>query len=154
MLTVWNALELRRKIIVVAATLGVFAAVFGLTRIAAAPSMSLLYAGLEGPQAGEMITALDQRGQRYEVRGDAIYVESSARDETRMALAAQGMPANSSSGYELLDGLTGFGTTAQMFDAAYWRAPSWPAPIFAWRACTSRRAARRHFAGINSRRPR
>ncbi len=122
LLTVWNALELRRKIIVVAATLGVFAAVFGLTRIAAAPSMSLLYAGLEGPQAGEMIAALDQRGQRYEVRGDAIYVESSARDETRMALAAQGMPANSSSGYELLDGLTGFGTTAQMFDAAYWRA--------------------------------
>ena len=100
LLTVWNALELRRKIIVVAATLGVFAAVFGLTRIAAAPSMSLLYAGLEGPQAGEMIAALDQRGQRYEVRGDAIYVESSARDETRMALAAQGMPANSSSGYE------------------------------------------------------
>ena len=31
-------------------------------------------------------------------------------------------PANSGSGYELLDSLTGFGTTSQMFDAAYWRA--------------------------------
>ncbi|MCL4676346.1 MAG: flagellar M-ring protein FliF, partial [Pararhodobacter sp.] len=122
LLSVWNALELRRKIIVIAATAGVFLAVLVLTRIATAPGMSLLYAGLEGAQAGDVITALDQRGLRYEVRGDAIYVETSARDETRMSLAAQGLPANSSSGYELLDGLTGFGTTAQMFDAAYWRA--------------------------------
>ena len=56
------------------------------------------------------------------MRGDAIYVATAMRDETRMALAAQGLPASSSTGYELLDGLTGFGTTAQMFDAAYWRA--------------------------------
>jgi flagellar M-ring protein FliF len=39
-----------------------------------------------------------------------------------MTLASDGLPANSSSGYELLDSLTGFGTTSQMFDAAYWRA--------------------------------
>lgn len=122
MLSVWNALELRRKIIVVAATVGVFLAVIVLTRIATTPGMSLLYAGLDGSSAGDVVATLDQRGQRYEVRGDAIYVESTLRDETRMALAAQGLPASTSSGYELLDGLTGFGTTAQMFDAAYWRA--------------------------------
>lgn len=122
MLSVWNALELRRKIIVVAATMGVFLAVIVLTRIATSPGMSLLYSGLEGASAGEVVAALDQRGLQYEVRGDAIFVESTARDETRMALAAQGLPASTSSGYELLDGLTGFGTTAQMFDAAYWRA--------------------------------
>lgn len=101
---------------------GVFAAVLMLARIATAPSMTLLYAGLEGAQAGEVIQALDQRGLVYEVRGDAIYVETTARDETRMSLAAQGLPANSATGYELLDGLSGFGTTSQMFDAAYWRA--------------------------------
>ena len=39
-----------------------------------------------------------------------------------MVLAGQGLPANSGTGYELLDGLSGFGTTSQMFDAAYWRA--------------------------------
>ena len=44
------------------------------------------------------------------------------RDSLRMTLAAEGLPANSGAGYELLDGLSGFGTTAQMFDAAYWRA--------------------------------
>lgn len=107
---------------VAGATLAVFVAVLMLARIAASPGMSLLYGGLEGAQAGEVIQALDQRGVRYEVRGDAIYVESRVRDETRMSMAAQGLPANSSTGYELLDGLTGFGTTSQMFDAAYWRA--------------------------------
>jgi flagellar M-ring protein FliF len=39
-----------------------------------------------------------------------------------MTLAGEGLPANGAAGYELLDGLSGFGTTSQMFDAAYWRA--------------------------------
>lgn len=120
--SVWNALDPRRRIIAVVATLGVFAAILGLARMATAPGMALLYAGLEGARAGEVIQALEQRGIAYEVRGDAIYVQAPARDETRMSLAAQGLPAQSAGGYELLDGLTGFGTTAQMFDAAYWRA--------------------------------
>lgn len=120
--SVWEALNWPRRMMALGAAAGVFAAVLGLARLAATPSMSLLYAGLEGPQAGQVIQALDQRGLRYEVRGDAIYVEQTARDETRMAMAAQGLPANSAAGYELLDELTGFGTTSQMFDAAYWRA--------------------------------
>jgi flagellar M-ring protein FliF len=120
--SVWDALDGPRRILALGAATGVFVAVLAMARMAAAPSMSLLYAGLEGPQAGQVIQALDQRGLRYEVRGDAIFVESPARDETRMAMAALGLPANSAAGYELLDGLTGFGTTSQMFDAAYWRA--------------------------------
>jgi len=121
-MSVWNALDLRRRVIVVGATVAVFLAVLGLARMASAPTMSLLYAGLESGPAGEVIQALDQRNIRYEVRGDAIFVDQRQRDETRMSLAAQGLPANSSSGYEILDGLSGFGTTSQMFDAAYWRA--------------------------------
>ena len=39
-----------------------------------------------------------------------------------MALAAKGLPAGGPAGYEILDTLSGFGTTSQMFDAAYWRA--------------------------------
>ncbi len=121
-LSVWNSLDLRRRVVVAGATIVVFLAVLGLARMAAAPSMTLLYAGLESGPAGEVIQALDQRNIRYEVRGDAIYVDARLRDETRMSLAAQGLPTNSTSGYELLDGLSGFGTTSQMFDAAYWRA--------------------------------
>ena len=120
--TVWMALEPRRRLAVAGATLAVFVAVLMLARLATQPGMALLYGGLEGARAGEVIQVLDQRGIRYEVRGDAIYIDERMRDETRMSMAAQGLPASSSTGYELLDGLTGFGTTSQMFDAAYWRA--------------------------------
>ncbi|HHC29587.1 MAG TPA: flagellar M-ring protein FliF [Rhodobacterales bacterium] len=122
LLAVWNALDMRKRLIVVAATVAMFAAVLGLARVAAQPSMSLLYAGLEPGAAGEVMTALEARGVTSQVRGDAIYVETTRRDELRMTLAAEGLPSNSAKGYELLDTLSGFGTTSQMFDAAYWRA--------------------------------
>ena len=119
---VWANLDLRKRIIVIGATLAVFAAVLGLARMAAQPSMSLLYAGLEPGPAGEVIEALEARGVMMEVRGGAIHVPATERDALRMTLAAEGLPSNSAKGYELLDGLSGFGTTSQMFDAAYWRA--------------------------------
>jgi flagellar M-ring protein FliF len=120
--TVWKALGARRQVIVVLATVAMFAAVLALAKFAARPSMALLYSGLDGKQSGEVLGALDQSGAAYEVRGSAIYVDAVRRDELRMSLAAEGLPANSGSGYELLDSLSGFGTTSQMFDAAYQRA--------------------------------
>lgn len=122
LIAVWQALDPRKRLIVAGATLAMFAAVMALSNLASKPSMALLYAGLEGSRAGEVITALDQRAVTYEVRGDSIYVPASERDQLRMTLAAEGLPANGGAGYELLDSLSGFGTTSQMFDAAYWRA--------------------------------
>ena len=122
LLNVWMGLDIRRQITVVAATVAVFLAVLAMSRIATAPSMTLLYAGLENGAAGDVVRALEQRGIPFEVRGDSIFVDSLNRDELRMTLASEGLPANSTSGYELLDSLSGFGTTSQMFDAAYWRA--------------------------------
>ena len=121
-MTVWNGLSLQKKLIAAVATLGMFATVLMLGRMATAPSMSLLYAGLESGSAGEIVRVLEQGGTPYEIRGDSIFVPSTARDELRLTLASEGLPANSTKGYELLDSLTGFGTTSQMFDAAYWRA--------------------------------
>jgi len=120
--TLWTALDPRKRIVIVLATLAVFAAVIGLSRLAATPSLTLLYAGLESGPAGEVVRALEQRGVTYDVRGGAIFVDSAQRDTLRMTLASEGLPSNSSQGYELLDSLSGFGTTSQMFDAAYWRA--------------------------------
>ena len=122
LLNLWSSFDLRRKIVLLGASIGVFVAVLGLARIATAPNMSLLYSGLENGQAGEVVRVLEQRNAMYEVRGDSIYVDGSTRDELRMTLASEGLPANSTRGYELLDSLSGFGTTSQMFDAAYWRA--------------------------------
>lgn len=121
-ISVWSALTLQRRIVVIVATVAMFGAVLALGRMASAPNMDLLYSGLDGTAAGEVVTALESRSVPYEVRGNSIYVESSQRDQLRMVLAAEGLPANGSQGYELLDSLSGFGTTSQMFDAAYWRA--------------------------------
>lgn len=122
LLTFWNALDNRRRLMLAVGLAAALVTVLAVARMVATPSMALLYAGLEGAPAGEVLQALEQRGIRHEVRGDSIWVDAGLRDETRMSLAAQGLPANTASGYELLDGLSGFGTTSQMFDAAYWRA--------------------------------
>ena len=122
LLNVWMGLDIRRQITVVVATVAMFLAVLAMSRIVSAPSMTLLYAGLENGAAGDVVRSLEQRGVPFEVRGGSIFVQASDRDQLRMTLASEGLPANSSRGYELLDSLTGFGTTSQMFDAAYWRA--------------------------------
>lgn len=122
LITVWQSLSPIRRVIVIGSTLAVFAAILGLSSLANKTTMSLLYAGLEGAQAAEVVSALEQRGAQYEVRGDSIFVEAPRRDELRMMLAGEGLPASGGTGYELLDSLSGFGTTSQMFDAAYWRA--------------------------------
>lgn len=121
-LTAWTGLDVRRQIIVVIATVAMFFGVIAMSRMASAPTMTLLYSGLENGAAGDVVRALEQRGAVFEVRGGAIFVDANQRDELRMTLASEGLPANSNRGYELLDSLTGFGTTSQMFDAAYWRA--------------------------------
>lgn len=118
----WANLEPRKRIIIAATGIAMFAAILGLARITATPNLSLLYAGLEANAAGEVIQALEQQGIAHDVRGGAIFVDTSVRDSIRLKLASEGLPMNSAQGYELLDSLTGFGTTSQMFDAAYWRA--------------------------------
>lgn len=122
LISIWAGLGLRRRLFVAGATLAVFLAVLSLARMTGGPQMVLLYAGLDGRAAGEVVAALDTRGVEYSVRGDSIYVDVNQRDALRMALAGEGLPSAGGAGYELLDSLSGFGTTSQMFDAAYWRA--------------------------------
>ena len=120
--SVWAGLDLRKRVTVVIATLAMFATVYFMAQLASKPRMALLYAGLDPLSAGEVVTALEARGAVVDIRGSAIYVDAVQRDALRLALAGEGLPQNGAQGYELLDNLSGFGTTAQMFDAAYWRA--------------------------------
>lgn len=121
-LSFWSSLDMRRRVVAGVAAIAMFAAVLAVARMAASPPMALLYAGLEPAAAGEVVATLDRRGTPFEVRGDSIWVPSDQRDPLRMALAGEGLPQTGGAGYELLDQLSGFGTTAQMFDAAYLRA--------------------------------
>ncbi|MBC9246765.1 flagellar M-ring protein FliF [Paracoccus sp. 11-3] len=118
----WRERSSQQKAILIGAFLAAFLAIFSFAWLANRPNMSMIYGGLDGAQAGEVVAGLERSGAVYEVRGDTIWVEASQRDRLRMELAAEGLPAAGSAGYELLDGMSGFGTTSQMFDAAYWRA--------------------------------
>ena len=120
--TFWKRQDKRRLGILAVATIAAFLSVLFLTRLATAPRMELLFARLEPSAAAEVIASLDASGTPYEVRGNSIYVADELRDGLRMRLAGEGLPRMDGSGYELLDNLSGFGTTSQMFDAAYWRA--------------------------------
>lgn len=122
MLGVWAGLDLRRRAVLVVAAVLTFAAVLSLAQIATRPALALLYSGLDPATAGEVVGQLEEMQVPSEIRGDAIYVSEDARDRVRLALARLGLPRQGQAGYELLDGLSGFSTTSDMFDAAYWRA--------------------------------
>ena len=51
---VWTGLDLRRQIIVVIATGAVFFGILAMSRMATAPSMTLLYSGLESGAARDV----------------------------------------------------------------------------------------------------
>ena len=119
---VWQNLTSMRKMVVVSATVAIFLAILGMSRFVAQPRMTLLYSGLDPAAAGEVIQSLQQKGVPFDVEGTSLFVSANARDQLRLTLASEGLPASSGQGYELLDSLTGFGTTSQMFDAAYLRA--------------------------------
>lgn len=118
----WKALDARRRVIFAGALAAALAAMLALGQMATTPGMSLLYSGLDAATAGEVVGALDQMQVPSDVRGDAIYVPADARDRVRLALARDGIPRQGQAGYELLDGISGFSATTDMFDAAFWRA--------------------------------
>lgn len=122
LLEIWNGLDGRRRGLLIGGLAALAVVLVILTRVAAQPSYALLYSGLDPAAAGEVVEAISARGVAHRIEGDQILVDMSQRDALRMALAGEGLPANGPQGYELLDSLSGFGTTSQMFDAAYWRA--------------------------------
>lgn len=149
LLEMWNGLDGRRRGLLVGGVAALVVILVILTRIASQPSYQLLYSGLDPAAAGEVVDALAARGVAHRIDADQIFVDATRRDELRMALAGEGLPANGPQGYELLDSLSGFGTTSQMFDAAYWRAKEGELSRTIL-ASPSIRAARVHIANPSS----
>lgn len=147
----WRALDTRKRLIVLAAGALSLVAVLALAQIATRPAMALLYSGLDPATAGEVVGRLEQMAVPSDVRGDAIYVPEGERDRVRLALAREGLPRQGQAGYELLDGLSGFSSTSDMFNAAFWRAKEGELARTILSA-PGVRAARVHIA-VPSRRP-
>lgn len=121
-LTTLKNLSMRQKIIAGAATAGVIILCALMVMISGREKMALLFSGLDSTAAGEIAMQLDGMSVPYTVSGSAIMVPENQRDRLRIEMARIGLPADTGSGYELLDSLNGFSTTSDMFDAAYWRA--------------------------------
>ena len=118
----WAGLDGVRRGVLIGGLAALVAVAVILGRFATEPADALLFSGLEAGAAGEVMAALDGQGVSYSVQGSAIYVPEDERDALRLMLAGEGLPTGGAAGYELLDGLSGFGTTSQMFDAALVRA--------------------------------
>ena len=122
LLDYWTARSASQRVTLIAAFALTFLAVAGFAWASNRTDMALLYGGLDGAQSGAIMEEVEKSGVPYQVRGDSIWVDAARRDQLRMTLAGLGLPNAGGAGYEILDGMSGFGTTSQMFDAAYWRA--------------------------------
>jgi flagellar M-ring protein FliF len=79
-----------------------------------APSLTMLYAGLDNSDLTEIAAKLDNTNIAYRISEDGKQISVPARDvaRTRLLLAAEGLPRQGSVGYEIFDQKQGFGVTS------------------------------------------
>lgn len=76
------------------------------------PGLALLYGGLSAQEASRITDYLSSQNISFETKGDgSVYVPSDQVGQLRLQVAGQGMVGGSSSGYELFDNQSSFGTT-------------------------------------------
>lgn len=107
--------------LVAAALLGFFA-YLGM-KMSAEP-MALLFADIAPEDAAKMTGALDAMKINYQLKGDGttILVPESSVLKLRMALAAKGLPAGGTVGYEIFDNADALGTTSFLQNINHLRA--------------------------------
>lgn len=118
----WTGRSRQQRVAIIAGFVFGIIAVVALIAAAGRTEMALLYSGLDDMQSAPVVAHLETDGTEYQIRNGSIWVAEPERDRLRMELAAQNLPQMSGAGYEILDDMSGFSTTSQMFDAAYWRA--------------------------------
>lgn len=111
-LTVWQALDIRKRIAVVAVSVAVLIGLLSLAVFTGKDDYVPLYTGLTTADAYEVIDRLKSEGLSYRLadEGQTILVPSTQKHELRLQLASEGIPQGGSSGFELFDS-QGFGVT-------------------------------------------
>ena len=101
-----RALDQRQKIAAGVALALVIALVVSMLSWNRAPEYSVLFSNLEERDGGQIIAALQQQNVPYRMSpsGTAILVPSAQVHETRLRLAAEGLPRGGLAGFELMDG--------------------------------------------------
>jgi flagellar M-ring protein FliF len=108
--------------VIVIGVAGIVLAAFAFMRWTSA-SLSPLYTGLSSEDAAAVVQQLDSSGVAYELQdgGATILVPQDKVYATRLAMSAQGLPANTNDGYSLLD-QQGITTSEFMQNVTYQRA--------------------------------
>jgi len=101
-----NALSQRQKLAAAAAIALAIALVVGVLLWNRAPDYAVLFSNLDERDGGQIITALQQQNVPYRMsaNGSAILVPQAQVHETRLRLAAEGLPKGGLAGFELMDG--------------------------------------------------
>ncbi len=87
------------------------------------PTFSLLYSNLSEKDSSGVIEALDKSKIPYQVSGQgSVLVPADKVHDTRIKLAAQGLPRSNAVGFESLNDGQGFGVSQFMENARYQRA--------------------------------
>jgi flagellar M-ring protein FliF len=117
-----NRLTKKQQVILGMSTVFAFVGILLMGLVASKKPLALLYSGLDEKTLAELVDKIDAQGIDYKFKDGAIYIDKEKRDKVRLDLAKQGLPKRGQDGYELLDDISGFGTTSEMFEATYWRA--------------------------------
>lgn len=85
------------------------------------PSYTMLFAGVDQQEAGEIVTALTGHGiaHRLDAKTGAILVSADQLQEARLKLASQGLPRSSGFGLEIMQETGTFGSSQFMENARY-----------------------------------
>ena len=89
--------------------LGIFAVI--ILRVSS-PPMSLLYGGMEEKEAAGIAARLESLSVPFEIKGGSIYVPQNKVSELRLKVAGEGLVGTSTTGYEIFDKGSTFGTTS------------------------------------------
>jgi len=101
----FNRLDNTRKVWLMVALAAVLALVIGAVLWARAPTYRVLFSNVEGRDGGAILAQLSQMNIPYRMgdNGASILVPEELVYDTRLKLAAQGLPKGGSAGFELLD---------------------------------------------------
>jgi len=117
------SLSITQRITIVVAALLVGAGTLFFSRWRTESDFRPLYTGLASEDAGAVVQKLRESGTDYRLSssGDAVMVSSAKLAETRLEMAAAGLPKTGRIGFELFD-KTSFGTTEFVEQINYKRA--------------------------------
>ncbi len=100
---VWAKLTMLQRVSIVAATVAVLSSVVVLIIWANKPAYRTLYSDMAEADVKQIADSLQAKSIQYKVNGNAVEVLQDNVYDTRMMLAAEGLPREKSTGFELFD---------------------------------------------------